>query len=79
MLEVVHSFNIRSYYIPFDDIMSLQKWVSRVFSDKKYHVLTNVEQEMRVMSDLIPRSEVMHCLTGAHILLISFGEIRRKK
>lgn len=28
-LEVVHSFNMRSYHIPFDDIIPLQSWFSR--------------------------------------------------
>lgn len=42
----------------------------------EYHVQTHVEQEVRVMiSNLIPRSEVMQYPTGAHILLIRVGEI----
>lgn len=39
----------------------------------EYDVKTNMKQEMREMGfNLIPRSEVTHYPTGAHILLINY-------
>lgn len=46
----------------------------------EYHVKTNMKQEMREMVfNLIPRSEVVHGPTGAHILLISYWKVILKK
>lgn len=65
-LKTVNNFDIRLYYIPFKDVMSLQSWALAVAMIKiKYLMKINVEQEMKVaMFHMIPRFEKLCYLMG---------------
>jgi hypothetical protein len=73
-LKEVHDFDIRSYYISFKDVISLQSWVCWNNYDKKSKYLqkTNMEQEMRVVNvQYDPKIwKTMQCVLDVHISLV---------